>query len=139
MDPLMANNQQAAPNANNQQAAPGGANQPLPVIDGNQPPAVCEDPFRTFVVNPTLSERERGLVQDELTYSPEDHTLRHGGLCLQLNKFIIVTHGRGERDKSLTKLSDATKEAAKELALDFRRVHDDDKTLSDAPIHAPQS
>jgi hypothetical protein len=76
-----------------------------------------------FVVNATLSERKRGLVQDELMYSPEDHTLRHRGLCLQLNKFIIVTHGRGERDKLLTKLSDATKESA----LDFCRVHDDDK------------
>ncbi len=83
-------------------------------------------------MNPTLSEHERGLVQDELTYSPEDHTLHHRGLCLQLNKFIIMTHGRSERDKSLTKLSDATKE----LALDFRRVHDDNKTSFIWTVHA---
>jgi hypothetical protein len=84
------------------------------------------------MANPTLSDRERVLVQNELTYSPEDHTLRHGGLCLQLNKFIIVTHGRGERDKSLTKLSNATKE----VALDFRRIHDDNKTLFIWTAHA---
>ncbi len=57
-------------NDNNQQAAPGRANQQLPAIDGHQPPAVHKDPYRTFVVNPTLSECKRGLVQDKLTYSP---------------------------------------------------------------------
>jgi len=99
-------------------------------------PPNAPDPFRTRVANPAPTGQQLALVRAELSYSAEDHTLRHGGLCLQLGKFIIVTFGRADdREKSLTKLADAAKQAT-ELALDFRRAQDEDKSAFIWTVHA---